>query len=318
VEDKQKDVCWYHEHFFKKSHVTYLAGDNQNPLFIAVDTDGSPPYKALVRSVTSDDRLCVLDHTKKHISKVLELDIENTRQVKDTLIRQEMSNWDLREVSKNFKFGILYCKAGQTTEEEIFSNTNTGSPEYERFLACIGDKIELRGWQKFTGGLDIDSDFDGTHSVFANFKKFDLMFHVSTFLSHDPSDSQHLSKKKHIGNDIVVLVFMDIDAPPLDPTFMRTQFTQVYIVVQPFYPDSGPSINNSPCFRISVVAKDGVRPFGPTIPQNVDFGLDYMLKQFLLLKLINAERAALASPVFKERLVGARRLFLSTLLSSCK
>ena len=44
VEDKQKDVCWYHEHFYKKPHATYLSGDSQNPLFIAVDTDGSPPY----------------------------------------------------------------------------------------------------------------------------------------------------------------------------------------------------------------------------------------------------------------------------------
>jgi len=52
------------------------------------------------------------------------------------------------EVSCNFKFGILYCKEGQTTEEQIFSNTS-GSPAYEKFLECIGDKIPLQGWKKY-------------------------------------------------------------------------------------------------------------------------------------------------------------------------
>jgi hypothetical protein len=124
LEDKQKGVCWYLEHFSIKSHAIYLAGDAQNPLFIAVETDGSPPYKVLVRSALSDDRICVLDYSRKYISKVLELDYENTRQVKDLSIKNDMVTWDQGEVSKNFKFGILYCKAGQRTEEQIFSNTS--------------------------------------------------------------------------------------------------------------------------------------------------------------------------------------------------
>jgi hypothetical protein len=182
-------------------------------------------------------------------------------------------------------------------------------------LSCIGVKIPLRGWQGFDGGLNVDKDFDGTHSFYAKYKHHEIMFHVSTYLSHNETDSQHLSKKKHIGNNIVNIVFMEPGAPPLDPTFMRTQFTHVYILVQPFYPDAA---SVAPYFRISVVAKDGVRPFGPSIPQNVDFELDYMLKSFLLLKLINAERAALASPTFQEKLVKAREMFLSSLLNTYK
>eukprot|EP00026_Physarum_polycephalum_P000328 Phypoly_transcript_00328.p1 GENE.Phypoly_transcript_00328~~Phypoly_transcript_00328.p1 ORF type:complete len:1301 (-),score=247.36 Phypoly_transcript_00328:874-4776(-) len=321
VEDKHKDVHWYHDNFYKKPHATYLAGDSQNPLFIAVATDGSAPYKLLVRSVTSDERLCVLDYSRKYISKVLDLDFESTRHVKEASIQQlckDMANWDLAEVSNKFKFGVLYCKGGQTTEEQIFSNTGTGSAEYEKFLSCIGDKVQMRGWQSFHGGLSTTEDCDGVQSIYTRFRQFEIMFHVSTLLSHEPTDKQYLAKKKHIGNDIVVVVFMDIDAPPLDPAFMRTHFTQVYILVQPFYPESGASGSTSPCFRISAVAKDGVRPFGPAIPDNVDFSIDHMLKSFLLLKLINAERAALASSVFCDKLANARRQFLSGLLNTCK
>lgn len=39
---------------------------------------------------------------------------------------------------------------------------------------------------------------------------------------------------------------MEAGAPPLDPSFMRTQFTQVYILVQPIYDESAP---DSPKFR---------------------------------------------------------------------
>jgi hypothetical protein len=31
----------------------------------------------------------------------------------------------------------------------------SGSPEFEEFLAFLGDKIELRGWQKYRAGLDV-------------------------------------------------------------------------------------------------------------------------------------------------------------------
>lgn len=38
-------------------------------------------FKVLIRSVLGDDRLCVLDHSRKYISKVLEIDIENIKVV---------------------------------------------------------------------------------------------------------------------------------------------------------------------------------------------------------------------------------------------
>lgn len=52
----------------------------------------------------------------------------------------------------------------------------------------------------FSGGLDVDKNFDGTHSIFSKYKNYEIMFHVSTLLTHEPDDPQQLAKKKHIGN----------------------------------------------------------------------------------------------------------------------
>lgn len=316
IEDRQKDTCWYTDHFFCKSHATYVGGDNQHPLFVAVETEPSPPYKVLVRTKFDDDRLWVLDYSRKQLVKVLKAENENLRFVKDFSVQQQMTQWDYKEVCRCYKFGILYAKSGQSSETEFFSNTSGAtSLAYEKFLDSLGEKVVLQGWTKFSAGLDVERNYDGTHSIFTKFKQFDVMFHVSTMLAHVNNDPQQLEKKKHIGNDIVVVVFMEEGTPPLDPNFMRTQFTHVYIVVQPVTGSPTPTNPAGIKYRIAVTAKQGVRPFGPNIPESFDFEPGPLLRHFLMLKLINAERASLCAPVFRDRLVAARRTFLSSLLA---
>jgi hypothetical protein len=33
--------------------------------------------------------------------------------------------------------------------------TEAGSPEFNRFISLLGDKIRLKGWDKYRGGLDV-------------------------------------------------------------------------------------------------------------------------------------------------------------------
>ena len=33
------------------------------------------------------------------------------------------------------------------------------SEDFERFLELLGERIELKGWQKYRGGLDVKSKF---------------------------------------------------------------------------------------------------------------------------------------------------------------
>jgi hypothetical protein len=41
---------------------------------------------------------------------------------------------------------------GQFTEEQILDN-NENSPMFEEFLQLLGDKVRLRGFDKYKGGL---------------------------------------------------------------------------------------------------------------------------------------------------------------------
>jgi hypothetical protein len=63
------------------------------------------------------------------------------------------SDFENKEKISNYKFGVLYVKEGQTTEDEIYSNTET-SQDFEEFLEVLGDKIELLGFGGNGEGLD--------------------------------------------------------------------------------------------------------------------------------------------------------------------
>lgn len=49
--------------------------------------------------------------------------------------------------------GILYCQAGQSTEEEMYNN-ESGSPALEEFLDLLGQKVRLKGFNKYRAQLD--------------------------------------------------------------------------------------------------------------------------------------------------------------------
>lgn len=58
--------------------------------------------------------------------------------------------------AKEYKFGVLYQRAGQKHEDEIYGN-NAGSLEFLEFLEFLGERIELKNWSKFRGGLNTTS-----------------------------------------------------------------------------------------------------------------------------------------------------------------
>jgi hypothetical protein len=57
------------------------------------------------------------------------------------------------------------------------------------------------------------------------------MFHVSTLLPYSKSDSQQLERKRHIGNDIVTIIFQD-ENTPFAPDMIASNFLHSFIVIQ--------------------------------------------------------------------------------------
>lgn len=123
---------------------------------------------------------------------------------------------------------------------------------YERFLNLLGERITLKGWKNYTGGLDVKStgppsqcnwnawnaavdtvthawwcadESTGGESVYTEFREQRIMFHVSTLLPYYPRDEQQVERKRHLGNDIVVIVFLEPGAQ-FTPRLMTTQFNR--------------------------------------------------------------------------------------------
>ena len=117
------------------------------------------------------------------------------------------------------------------------------------------------------------------------------MFHVSTLLPHSKIERQQLERKRHIGNDIVTIIFQETDTP-FNPECITSQFLHVYLIVTPVN-DEGTLL------KVSVIHRDSVPPFGPVIPQSQTFACDATFKHWLLTKLINAEIAACRSNSFQ-------------------
>ncbi|XP_077296085.1 rap GTPase activating protein 1 isoform X3 [Arctopsyche grandis] len=202
-----------------------------------------------------------------------------------------VAGYDEHVLVTNFKFGVLYQRYGQTTEEELFSNS-VSSPAFDEFLDVLGQRIQLKDHKGYRGGLDIQNGHTGDQAIYEVFKEREIMFHVSTLLPYTDGDPQQLQRKRHIGNDIVALVFQETNTP-FSPDMIASHFLHAFVVVQPIEPNT-PNTR----YRVAVTARGDVPFFGPTLPAPAVFSKGPDFKEFLLTKLINAENACYKAEKF--------------------
>ncbi|CAN8019583.1 unnamed protein product, partial [Ixodes persulcatus] len=105
---------------------------------------------------------------------------------------QDLLLLEEQEGSVNFKFGVLYAEAGQNTDDEMFSN-ELGSREFDRFVNLLGEKVRLKGWDKYRGGLDVKGDMTGKYSVYTIYEGHEIIFHVSTLLPYSKDNKQQVN-----------------------------------------------------------------------------------------------------------------------------
>lgn len=116
----------------------------------------TPPFPE-----TSDSRIRAL---RAQVPKIQDLKFYHVKDSYEEVV-QGLIKYENQLLVKNYKFGILYVKEGQTDENQYFNNskfrdwrtlivTVNGSRAFDGFLNCIGDRIALKGWNKFSGGLD--------------------------------------------------------------------------------------------------------------------------------------------------------------------
>uniref|UniRef100_A0A8C7D3E9 RAP1 GTPase activating protein n=1 Tax=Oncorhynchus kisutch TaxID=8019 RepID=A0A8C7D3E9_ONCKI len=215
-------------------------------------------------------------------------------------------NFDEHIISNNFKFGVIYQKFGQTSEEELFGNS-VESPAFVEFLEFLGEKIELHDFKGFRGGLDVTHGQTGSESVYHNYRNKEVMFHVSTKLPYTEGDTQQLQRKRHIGNDIVAIVFQE-ESTPFVPDMIASNFLHSYVVVQVENACTGDVL-----YKVSVTARNDVPFFGPPLPDPAVFRKGPEFQEFLFTKLINAEYACYKAEKFAKLKERTRSALLETL-----
>ncbi|CAO3635792.1 unnamed protein product [Cunninghamella blakesleeana] len=205
-------------------------------------------------------------------------------------IEKELLHIDSIEAPPHYKFGVLNIKRNQTKEEDFFANTGLSS-SFDQFLNILGDRIKLKGYNGYTAGLDTRTGETGDTSVVSKWRGHDIMFHVAPLMPFLKNDKQQVQRKRYIGNDIVSIVFLEDDSI-FNPESIRSKFIHVYIVVRQEI------TNGKMGWRVEVVRRNNVPEFGPSLPTPPIFYDENVLHQFLTIKLVNAENAALKSENF--------------------
>ncbi|XP_012782185.2 signal-induced proliferation-associated 1-like protein 1 isoform X1 [Ochotona princeps] len=335
VEHVDLGAYYYRKFFYQKEHWNYFGADeNLGPVAVSIRREkpeemkesGSPyNYRIIFRtselmtlrgSVLED----AIPSTAKHstarglpLKEVLEhvipeLSVQCLRLAFNTpKVTEQLMKLDEQGLNYQQKVGIMYCKAGQSTEEEMYNNEAAG-PAFEEFLQLLGERVRLKGFEKYRAQLDTKTDSTGTHSLYTTYKDYEIMFHVSTMLPYTPNNKQQLLRKRHIGNDIVTIVFQEPGAQPFSPKNIRSHFQHVFVIVRAHNPGT-----DSVCYSVAVTRSRDVPSFGPPIPKGVTFPKSNVFRDFLLAKVINAENAAHKSEKFRAMATRTRQEYLKDL-----
>ncbi|XP_072107169.1 signal-induced proliferation-associated 1-like protein 2 isoform X2 [Mobula birostris] len=336
IEHIDLGAYYYRKYFYGKEHQNYFGTDESlGPVAVSIRREKLDESKekeglqynyriAFRTSELSTLRGAILEDavpsTARHgtarglpIKEVLEyvipeLNIQCLRVASSSpKVMEQLLKLDEQGLSFQHKVGVLYCKAGQSTEEEMYNN-ETGSPVFEEFLDLLGHRVRLKGFSKYRAQLDNKTDSTGTHSLYTTYKDYEIMFHVSTMLPYTPNNRQQLLRKRHIGNDIVTIVFQEPGALPFTPRNIRSHFQHVFVIVRVHNP-----CTENVCYSVAVSRSKDVPPFGPPIPKGVTFPKSAVFRDFLLAKVINAENAAHKSEKFRAMATRTRQEYLKDL-----
>ncbi|XP_072816239.1 GTPase-activating Rap/Ran-GAP domain-like protein 3 isoform X1 [Vicugna pacos] len=318
LENPEYHTRWYFKYFLGQVHQNYIGNDaEKSPFFLSVTLSDQnnqrvPQYRAILWRKTGTQKICLpYSPTKtlsvKSILSAMNLDKfeKGPREIFHPEIQKDLLVLEEQEGSVNFKFGVLFAKDGQLTDDDMFSN-EIGSDAFQKFLNLLGDTITLKGWTGYRGGLDTKNDTTGIHSVYTVYQGHEIMFHISTMLPYSKENKQQVERKRHIGNDIVTIVFQEGEepSPAFKPSMIRSHFTHIFALVR--YDQQNDN------YRLKIFSEESVPLFGPPLPSPPVFTDHQEFRDFLLVKLINGEKATLETPTFAQK----RRRTLDMLIRS--
>jgi RAP1 GTPase activating protein 1 len=301
----------------RKEHVHLLGQDETTgPVVISYETHAEKYVRALVRTRLGEERIMLQarDKAKRNLAAAYPSFPKLTFVEKNPRLVNDLLNYEKHLVATQFKFGLLYWKTGQLDEDAMYGNTET-SPGFERLVSLLGERIALVGWGGFRGGLRVNDASTGTHSVYRRLEvpagglriPVEIMWHIAPLIPAT-ADPQQLERKRHLGNDLLVLIYRDADnTTPFAPAMMRSHVNQVYLILQ--------EVAGGAAYQVAVVARPGIQAFGPPLPADGLLAAED-IPDWLVLKCLNGERAAMAGPDFAAKMTTSRQKLLSSIVSS--
>ncbi|XP_064794109.1 rap1 GTPase-activating protein 2b isoform X2 [Oncorhynchus masou masou] len=293
----------YRKHFLGKDHLNfYCTASCHGNLILSVKHEEvkSQEYLHVIlrsRMKTMYDRISLAELPElPSVPQLAKLLCEDAIGLRFTPVlypkaSQLIVSYDEHEVNTTFKFGVIYQRFGQVSEEELFRNSEE-TPAFTEFLSLLGETVDLQDFKGFRGGLDVCHGQTGSQSVYTDYREQEIMFHISTKLPYTEGDRQQLQRKRHIGNDIVGVVFQE-EATPFVADMIASNFLHAFILVQVDNP-----CTQQTTYKVSVTAREGVPSFGPPLPSPAVFKKGPEFREYLLTKLINAENACYKSDRF--------------------
>ncbi|KAJ1986165.1 hypothetical protein H4R33_003526 [Dimargaris cristalligena] len=133
-----------------------------------------------------------------------------------------------------------------------FFNKHEVSSGFLEFMWFLGDIVELSGWSRYRAGLDAEKGTTGHYSLYTNHSDYEIMFHVAPLLPFNPIDFQRIERKRHIGNDILVIVYHDSELP-YDISTITSKQNHIICIVKP----------EQNQYRVEFLARESVPSFGP-------------------------------------------------------
>lgn len=178
------------------------------------------------------------------------LDPESTRFKRS--LKQLDTNTHGREV---VKVGMVFVKEGQENERVMLRNEQSDTSklyqEYVEGMAIIADISKHCG---YIGGLDRAGTV-GTTLPYYKDALHELVLHEVVRMPTIDKDSQQILKKRHVGNDIIHLVWTE-HSREYKPQTIVSQFNDAHIIVSPM-PNG--------LFHVRVAQKKEVGHFGPLL-----------------------------------------------------
>ncbi|XP_035197736.1 GTPase-activating Rap/Ran-GAP domain-like protein 3 isoform X13 [Oxyura jamaicensis] len=259
LENPEYYTRWYFKYFLGKVHQNYIGTDaEKNPFFLSVvlsdqNNQRVPQYHSILWRKTGTQKICLPYSPTKTLSvksilsaMSLEKFEKSPREIFHPEIQKDLLVLEEQEVngSVNFKFGVLYAKDGQLTDDEMFSNDDT----------------------------------TGTCSIYTVYQGHEIMFHVSTMLPYSRENKQQEGEES---------------SPAFKPSMIRSHFTHIFALVR--YNKQNDS------YRLKIFSEESVPLFGPPLPSPPVFTNHQEFRDFVLVKLINGEKATLETPTFSQK-----------------